>query len=476
MTLSLRFAARSDVGLLRDGNEDSGYAGPRLLAVADGMGGQAAGEVASATVIEELADLDTDVPGSELLDTLASAVDNANDQLGAMMEDNPRLEGMGTTLTALYFSGTRIGIVHVGDSRAYLLRDGDLHQITHDHTFVQTLVDEGRITAEQASHHPHRSLIMRALDGRGRVDLDLSIREVATGDRYLVCSDGLSGVVSHETIEQAMSTALSPDEAADGLVALALRAGAPDNVTCIVAHVVNSGPPPPTVPQVVGAAVDREPARRPTPNGPAGRAAALTAIEDTDDAEDDHDPITGPGRVRRVARRLLFAVLVLAAISALGWFSYSWTQRQFYVGEFEGEVAIFRGLSEPILGVHLSELYEQPVVPLADLPAYDRSQVVDKIEARDLDHAREIVGLLSTKAEDCREAREEASLPPVAPTSTPTTAATSTATGAATPGGTASPSAGLTPTATQTPAATPTASPTPTPAPTELADTCAEIG
>src|SRR5262245_8132312 len=172
MTLVLRYAARSDVGLLREGNEDSGYAGPRLLAVADGMGGQAAGEVASSIVVATIAPLDDDVPGSELLDSLGHAGEEANDHLREMVRENPQLEGMGTTLTALLWAGTRLGLVHVGDSRAYLLRDNELQQITQDHTWVQRLVDEGRITAEEADHHPQRSLLMRAIDGRGNVDLD----------------------------------------------------------------------------------------------------------------------------------------------------------------------------------------------------------------------------------------------------------------------------------------------------------------
>src|SRR5919199_2164126 len=166
MTLTLRFAARSDRGLLRDGNEDSVYAGPRLLAVADGMGGHAAGEVASAVAIAALAPLDEDAPGADLLAALRHATLSANTQLREMVAADSALDGMGTTLTALLSAGVRLGLVHVGDSRAYLLRDGELTQITHDHSLVQTLVDEGRISADEASHHPQRSLILRALDGR----------------------------------------------------------------------------------------------------------------------------------------------------------------------------------------------------------------------------------------------------------------------------------------------------------------------
>ncbi|MEU8569164.1 Stp1/IreP family PP2C-type Ser/Thr phosphatase, partial [Streptomyces pathocidini] len=239
MSLSLHFAAGSHKGMIREGNEDSGYAGPRLLAVADGMGGQAAGEVASSEVISTLVQLDDDVPGSDLLTSLGSAVQRANEQLRVMVEEDPQLEGMGTTLTALLWTGRRLGLVHVGDSRAYLLRDGLLTQITQDHTWVQRLVDEGRITEEEATTHPQRSLLMRALGSGEHVEPDLSIREVRAGDRYLICSDGLSGVVSHQTLEDTLAGYQGPHETVQQLIQLALRGGGPDNITCIVADVLD---------------------------------------------------------------------------------------------------------------------------------------------------------------------------------------------------------------------------------------------
>ncbi len=239
MSLSLRFAAGSHKGMIREGNEDSGYAGPRLLAIADGMGGQAAGEVASSEVISTLVTLDDDVPGSDILTSLGTAVQRANDQLRLMVEEDPQLEGMGTTLTALLWTGQRLGLVHVGDSRAYLLRDGVLTQITQDHTWVQRLVDEGRITEEEATTHPQRSLLMRALGSGDHVEPDLSIREVRAGDRYLICSDGLSGVVSHQTMEDALASYQGPQETVQELIQLALRGGGPDNITVIVADVLD---------------------------------------------------------------------------------------------------------------------------------------------------------------------------------------------------------------------------------------------
>ena len=236
MTLALRYAARSDRGLVRANNEDSVYAGARLLALADGMGGHAAGEVASQLVIAHLAHLDDDEPGGDVLSKLEIAVREGNSAIAREVEDNPELEGMGTTLTAILFAGDRLGLVHIGDSRGYLLRDGELAQITKDDTFVQTLVDEGRITAEEAHSHPQRSLIMRALTGH-EVEPTLIMREARVGDRYLLCSDGLSDPVSHETILEALKLA-DVGESADRLIELALRGGGPDNVTVVVADVV----------------------------------------------------------------------------------------------------------------------------------------------------------------------------------------------------------------------------------------------
>ncbi|MGF1432523.1 protein phosphatase 2C domain-containing protein, partial [Kitasatospora sp. LaBMicrA B282] len=284
MSLVLRFAAGSHKGLIREGNEDSGYAGPRLLAVADGMGGAAAGEVASSEALSSIISLDDADPQADLLTLLGDAVQAANDRLRVMVEQDPQLEGMGCTLTALLWTGERMGLVHVGDSRAYLLRDGSLTQITQDHTWVQRLVDEGRITPEEAETHPQRSLLMRALDGRGQVEPDLSIREVRAGDRYLICSDGLSGPVSHQTLEETLGSFYAPEPTIQELIQLALRGGGPDNITCIVADVLDVGPSDTlsgqfaTAPVVVGAvaegphgtAVDNQ-----IIDTPAGRAAGL---------------------------------------------------------------------------------------------------------------------------------------------------------------------------------------------------------
>ena len=245
MSLSLRYAARSHVGLIRDGNEDSGYAGPRLLVVADGMGGQAAGELASSVVVQTIAQLDAPAPAQPPGDpvrALTDRINEAHERLHSIITENPQLEGMGTTLTAFLFSDNHVAFAHIGDSRAYRLRGGHLEQLTADHTWVQRLVDEGRISEEEAGHHPQRSLLMRALDGRGQVaDADLSMTDIQPGDRLMLCSDGLSSFVSFDTLESTLAGYADPHQAAESLIQLALRAGGPDNVTCIVADVFDSG-------------------------------------------------------------------------------------------------------------------------------------------------------------------------------------------------------------------------------------------
>jgi len=295
MTLALRYAVRSDVGLLREGNEDSAYAGPHLLAVADGMGGHAAGEVASAATIATIASLDSDQSAPDLLPALANAVATANMRLQEMIMADPATEGMGTTLTALLWSDGHAALCHIGDSRAYLLRDGKFYQITHDHTLVQSLVDEGRITEDDVATHPQRSLLLRALDGRTLADPDLSSHETMPGDRYLICSDGLSGVVTEQTLHQALSSVRDPDKAALQLVELALKGGGPDNITCIVADVVDTDYTalPPLSPVLAGAASNGPPQQMRSAarqNSPAGRARQLRRTNPQAVVPDDDDP------------------------------------------------------------------------------------------------------------------------------------------------------------------------------------------
>ncbi|MFY9190454.1 MAG: protein phosphatase 2C domain-containing protein [Lawsonella sp.] len=377
MTLVLNYAARSDMGLVRGNNEDSVYAGPRLLALADGMGGHAAGEVASQLLISAIAPLDNDQPSNNLLEDLRRSVELGNDLIAEEIDNDPELLGMGSTLVAMLFDGPKMGMVNVGDSRAYLLRDGQLHQITRDDSFVQDLVDEGRITPEEASVHPKRSLITNALMG-GDFEPHLTIREVVAGDRYLICSDGLSDPVSFETIKSTMSQG-TPQQCADRLVDLALRSGGPDNITLIVAD-VNDDDYGPTTPMLGGAAakgleLDAEDDDR--ADSAAARAAALVAENiqranpqavgsegsgggsaDTDEDADGETAANAASKERKKrlsswSKRLvviIIAIVVLVAVGAISAVTYA-AKNTYYVDiNDEHEVLIYHGINNSALG------------------------------------------------------------------------------------------------------------------------------
>ncbi len=436
MTLVLRYSARSDRGLVRANNEDSVYAGPRLLALADGMGGHAAGEVASQLVIAALAHLDDDEPGGDLLSKLDDAVHQGNSAIAAHVDAEPELEGMGTTLTAILFAGNRLGLVHIGDSRGYLLRDGELTQITKDDTFVQTLVDEGRITAEEAHSHPQRSLIMRALTGH-EVEPTLIVREARAGDRYLLCSDGLSDPVSQETILEALQIE-GVNESADRLIELALRGGGPDNVTVVVADVVDFDYGQ-TQPILAGAVSGHDDDSAAPPDTAAGRASAITARPAAAKRVVPQQEITA--KKPRSRRRMLIAAVVVGLLLLAGLaVGREIIRNNYYVTAHDGTVSIMRGISGSILGIRmqnpyllgclndrneLSQIsYGQPVenldcrlMKLQDLRPSERAQVAAGLPGGSLDDA---IGQL-------RELARSSVLPPCpeapptpAPTPTPT--------------------------------------------------------
>ncbi|RKE20329.1 PP2C family serine/threonine-protein phosphatase [Streptomyces sp. TLI_171] len=473
MSLVLRFAAGSHKGLIREGNEDSGYAGPRLLAVADGMGGAAAGEVASSEVVGSIVRLDEPHPGADLLTLLNDAVQTANDRLRQMVEQDPQLEGMGCTLTALLWDGQRMGQVHIGDSRAYLLRDGRLSQITQDHTWVQRLVDEGRITAEEAETHPQRSLLMRALDGRGQVEPDLSIREVRAGDRYLICSDGLSGPVSHQTLEETLGSYYAPEQTVGELIQLALRGGGPDNITCIVADVIDVGATDTLsgqaaeAPVVVGAVADSQPHHFADPHlldTPAGRAAGLGRGPAPQHPQGAFGPAQGyeggyeqqPGygapagdfgpaegyqegypeggygegeygpaeeafegeappsrrKKKRGLKLTLIGVLVLAVLGAGGFFAWQWNQDQYYVGEQDGHVALYRGLDQDLFGLKLSSVDKQYAdIETKFLTKDQRDKLTAGAQAGSLGDAEKQVDALRAQATVCKKVADSEQAP-----------------------------------------------------------------
>jgi PPM family protein phosphatase len=445
MTLALRYAVRSDVGLLREGNEDSAYAGPHLLAVADGMGGYEAGEVASAAVISTVAPLDKQpMPKSELFDALSGAVTTAKQALRRIVEADPAVGSMGTTLTAMLWADGSAAICHIGDSRAYLVRDGDLYQITHDHTFVQALIDQGRIRPDEASTHPQRSLLLRALDGRTDADPDLSMMTAQVGDRYLICSDGLPVAATDDQILRTLVSVPEPADAVLALIELAIKGGAPDNVTVIVADVIDlddAKRAPTKAPVVVGAAAingagrhDTRPFSLPdlanTPgltslgtipettaapiDGMVGRRASgshssqprrtgtLPSARHAAAAGEEDAP---PARARRRRWPLMTSIIALFVILVGGgaFIAHQVINSQYYVGTRGGKVVIFRGLDQKLLGFSLSHVYDRTDIPASGITSTSR-QAIKQAPSGNLAQATHFVANIRKGYNTCRSA------------------------------------------------------------------------
>ncbi|HEY0166579.1 MAG TPA: protein phosphatase 2C domain-containing protein [Jatrophihabitans sp.] len=458
MALTLKYAVRSDRGLVRGNNEDSVYAGPRLLAIADGMGGHAAGEIASKIVIGTVESLDEDRPIADLIGSLRDTVADATAALAHAVDENPALEGMGTTLTAIRFAGSRIALVHVGDSRAYLLRGGQLSQITHDDTYVQSLVDSGKLTADEASHHPRKSVILRALNGT-EVDPDISIREARKGDRYLLCSDGLSDVVTATTLLETLASG-TPQGCADRLIELALRGGGPDNVTCIVADVVDLSDGD-DVPIVGGAVTDRVETMDSGSNSPATRAARMSS----------QDRVEPPAaQSRRGRKRWLASGLVALLLVAAGIGGYLWTQKQYFVGQNGDEVAVFQGVNADFGPVNLYSVIQGSDLRVADLTQSASGQVLNGITAHSRADAEAILKRLAAELKPLCPVATPTPSPAASPTASPPRTATQSRTPTQSrtltrPATTARTSAARTSAARAS--VTPSA-PTPTPSPSDL--------
>lgn len=382
--LSLRFAARSEIGKVRRNNEDAGYAAIDLLVVADGMGGHEAGELASAATIAAVVAAASNSNGAdEVLNELADAVITSGEYIADVVSGNRDLAGMGTTMTVVALRGERIAMAHVGDSRAYVYRDSELQQMTKDHTFVQTLVDSGEITLEQAAVHPRRNLMMRAIDGIHAVEVDLSVRETRIGDRFLLCSDGLCGVIDSNQI----SDCLSHDDLTQAVTLLidaAMSAGAPDNITVVVADVVNDGIE--VDPVLIGSAADSiNQLRLPDVDFP-DEGEASVQINDHVFLE------TG----RRWLGPVLSTVGVIAlTIAAAIW----WLSNQWFVGVYKKTdvVAIFQGV--PAGGMY--RLVEISEIEAATLPDFERDQVYQTFESGNLPSADAAVKRLKLSADLC---------------------------------------------------------------------------
>jgi PPM family protein phosphatase len=460
MPLTLRYVARSEVGLVREGNEDAGYAGPRLLAVADGVGGHAAGEIASSVAIEALSAIDGTTPntqdGFDPRSALTGAVREAGDRMRTLIRRHPRLESMGTTVTAALWTGDTFVFAHLGDSRAYLLHNGELHRITHDHTYVQALIDEGRLTENEAANHPARSLILRILDGRSDPEIDVFTIEVTSGDRVLLCSDGLTAVADDDVLADALSAGDDVKTTAERLIELAYAGGAPDNVTVVVGDVVEVDQPPnrddTAEAFVVGAAAEAHREEDDT-------IAVPAEVEASGSDPEVERYARNPPKASRWVWRGLAAALAVVIVWAAAAVTYAWTQRQYYVGGYDGKVVIYRGVSQQLGPLDLSRVYETvrglPVKALS--PVY-QDQVDETIVANDLAQAREIVTRLRTTA--CKTHGATATTPTPNPT---------------TPGPTATGVPAPTP---AVPSPAPAVPPTPTPSPTTTVPglICTEVG
>ncbi|WP_109208744.1 MULTISPECIES: PP2C family serine/threonine-protein phosphatase [Microbacterium] len=401
-------AAISHTGKVRSNNQDSGYAGSNLFVVADGMGGHAGGDVASSLAISRLESLDrpydsTAEAEKALQDAISDAAVDLVDTVGA----RPELAGMGTTVSALIMVDDYAVIAHIGDSRIYLYRDGALTQITTDHTFVQRLVDSGRITPEEARYHPRRSVLMRVLgDMDTDPELDTFIMPTQPGDRWLLCSDGLSGVVDDPHTAKALGLGLAPGRTADNLLKQALDGGAPDNVTIVIVDVGGQHPLFSGTPTIVGSASN--PVGVEVPAAAPRRSSWLhpnrqAANEPThfEPAPEFLEELIEEDRRRARRRRIGWIAglaLVLLLLAGAAWIGYQWTQTRYFVGADEDTVVIYQGVQQNLGPISMSTPYEDTEIPLDSLSQFARATVEGTISANSLSHARQIVSGISDLA------------------------------------------------------------------------------
>ena len=399
-------AAASHVGKVRSNNQDSGYAGTHLFVVADGMGGHAGGDVASAIAIQSIAHVDRAFDSvEEAENVLRAALLEANGELAESVFQHPELTGMGTTVSGVVRVGDRLALAHIGDSRIYRWRDGELAQITKDHTFVQRLVDSGRITAEEAAVHPRRSVLMRVL---GDVDLnpeiDTEIVETQPGDRWLLCSDGLSGFVSDERVAELLAEHSDASAAVEALIDESLDEGAPDNVTVVIVDIDESPTSSAPKPVMVGSAAQPLTYAAKAPKRSVRLPALLLhPLKAATIPEDEHfEPeseeflreLIAEDARRKVRRRITWSVgLVLVAALVIGALvaGYQWTQSRFYVGVSDGQVAVFQGVQQGIGPFPLSSVYLDSGIDVDDLSPFTRQRVEATINADDLPDALSII-------------------------------------------------------------------------------------
>ncbi len=431
--LSLSSCAHSEIGPVRKNNQDSAYVSPSMVVVADGMGGAAAGDVASTVAIHELRRTDGHYEGEHMLEAMAGAMTRANDRIADLIAFDHSLDGMGTTVSGALFSGSQLGLVHIGDSRGYLFRDGNLTRLTHDHSWVQSLVDAGKITEAEAAVHPHRSLLLKVLNGQPTHEPDYSIVDLTAGDRLMFCSDGLCGLVDDQQIRRILR---GPDAKAamQSLVDAAYAAGGSDNITVIISDVVAADASlDARSPLTLGAAADVEVPRVPPAPGahsgmsPTARtsvgAATTAALDSTTQAEagppeglidpDAHEEVRYTPTMTHARRRWpviisVVAALALLIVGLLGVWRYA--IGQYYLAPSGEQIGIWQGLPDQVAGRTLGHLVEQRDTKISDLPLYYAQQIRSAgITADSIDQARSQADYLEQLANGCIQARAERS-------------------------------------------------------------------
>ena len=409
MATPILSAAASHVGKVRASNQDSGSVGHHLFVVADGMGGPAGGDVASAIAVRHLREIDQPYSTvEEAREQLYRSILDAGVALTDAVAEHPELTGMGTTVSAMIRVGNQMVIAHIGDSRIYRLRHGVLEQITSDHTFVQRLVDSGRISPEEAAVHPRRSVLMRVLgDVDVEPEIDTHVVDTMPDDRWLLCSDGLSGYVSEREIAEILLSVDNTEDASEKLILAALAEGAPDNVTVVVVRVIEGvESSPPRQPLMVGSAANPLTYE----SGPVERVSKLPALllhplraqpvldEHFEPEESFLEELIEEDRRRRQRRQMVWSLSLIVVIGGITWAgiaSYQWTQTKFYVGEDDGKVIIYRGVQQNVGPFELSTPYEATGIDLDELPLFIQDSVRDTLPADTLEEARDIVQRLT---------------------------------------------------------------------------------
>ncbi len=425
---SLRFTAHSEVGRIRKNNQDAAYASPTMLLVCDGMGGAAAGDLASAVAATEAKRSDRRLPDPEdMLAAIAGIIHRANTKLGDLIDEDLSIDGMGTTFCGAMFNGEQLAVGHIGDSRGYLLHDGELTQFTHDHSWVQSLIDEGRITPEQAATHPHRSLILKVLNGQEGFEPDLGLVDVAEGDRILFCSDGLSGMVDDATIHDVLADGELAD-VAERFAELANEAGGHDNITVVLGEIVAQDDELDALPGTLhGSATEVEVPRIGALAAKAGSPSGYPepprpADPQPSEQEPEEQARYAPAAPARRWRGPLTAIIAVALVVGLGaWGLQHFIQSRYFIASDQGNVAIYNGLPGAMLGMPLSTVVERSEVAVEDLPAFHQRAVGNTIAVGDLDAGRATTEQLRGLAERCRAVRAQRLRPKDAePSPTPT--------------------------------------------------------